>query len=143
MDMFRRGMLQQTLGIAGIALVPFSSAETLERLARALTKPVTLDETALLVLEKRVQDCWRFRPDIVGIISSNLLQVVLEHLQQITVFLAGSLFPSTRTRLCALACELAQIAGWTLYEMRAFSQAQAYYEMALVAAHEAENPCFR
>jgi hypothetical protein len=110
-------------------LVPCSPTETLERLSRALAKPSPLDETTLLALEKRVQDCWHFRPDILGIISSNLLQVVLEHLQQVSTFLAGALLPSIRTRLCALACELAQIAGWTLYEMRSFLQAQAYYEL--------------
>jgi len=117
-----------------------SPSETLERLAHVLTKPAQLDDATLLALEKLAGDCWRFRPDILGILSPDLLQFVLRHLQQVTVLLSGSLLTSARVRLCAIASELTQIAGWTLYEMQAFAQAQAYYEMALIAAREAENP---
>lgn len=117
-----------------------SPSETLERLAHVLAKPARLDDTTLVALEKLAGDCWRFRPDILGVLSPDLLQFVLRHLQQVTVLLSGSLLTSTRVRLCAIASELTQIAGWTLYEMQAFAQAQAYYEMALVAAREAENP---
>lgn len=117
-----------------------SLIEPLERLGHALERPTQLDDTALLALETLVKDCWRFRPDIVGMISPHMLQLVLGHLRHVTVFLSGSLLASTRIRLCALASELTQIAGWTLYEMRAFSQAQAYYEMAITAAREAKNP---
>jgi DNA-binding SARP family transcriptional activator len=117
-----------------------SPSETLERLSHVLAKPAQLDDAVLLALEKLAGDCWRFRPDILGMLSPDLLQFVLRHLQQVTVLLSGSLLTSTRIRLCAIASELTQIAGWTLYEMQAFAQAQAYYEMALVAAREAENP---
>ena len=138
MDTSRRALLHNALGMAGTAFLP-SAAALLDRLSYVLAKPSTLDETTLLALEQRVQDCWRIRPDIAGIVSPHLLKTVLEHLQHVASLLAGSLPPSTRIRLCALVCQLTQIAGWTLYEMRAFSQAQAYYEVALRAAHEAES----
>lgn len=137
--------LQQTYDLTNTntILTPpfaFSSIEILERLAQALARPTQIDEATLLGLEQAVKDCWRFRPDILGMISPDFLQVPLDHLQKVTVLLSGSLLPSTRVRLCAIACELTQIIAWTLYEMRMFSQAQAYYEMALVAARETGDP---
>ncbi len=134
---------QQTSDVAGTTFVSsllFSSTEVLERLARVLVKSTHIDETTLFVLEQRVRECWRFRPDILGMISPDLVHILLKYLQEVTTLLAGSLLPSIRIRLCALTCELTQIIGWTLYEMRAFSQAQMYYEMALLAAREAGNP---
>jgi DNA-binding SARP family transcriptional activator len=144
MDTGRRRFLREVLGITTVALAtgadPLLRDDLPERLSRALAKPSIIDEAFLSQLEGQVKDCWRLRPDIIGVVSSDLLSYILHRLNNVTALLQNSLFPSTRLRLCSLAGELTQIIGWTYYEMHDFKRAEGYYKLSIIAAQEAENP---
>ncbi len=143
MDQLRRQMLQHTLGITSAALVTSASAwlhtDMVERLARALSKPSTIDETTLRYLESRTHSYWQDR-NSAALASADLLSYVVEHLQKVIVLLEGSLLPTIRTRICSIVGATAMLVGALLYDISYYAEAREFYSAAIKAAQEAMNP---
>ena len=143
MDQLRRQLVGQVLTGTGATILaashPVLSAELAERLTRALNKPSSLDEKTLLYLQKRIDTYWQDR-NTVALPSYNLLPYVLEDLQKLTMLFEGSLLPTVRTHLCTLAATAAMLIGELYYDMRKYTRARTFQELAITAAHEANNP---
>ena len=136
LDKLRRQILTTT----GTTLITPSNIifdlSLLERFSHALSRPSSIDETTLKYLETKTADYWRdFNHD--ALTTHYLLGYVTEHFQRILLVLEGSLLPTSRIRLCAMASEAALLIGSLLFELRAYERAQAYYREAIRAAHEA------
>lgn len=65
MNSLRRYLVQQTLSLTGAAFVPTRQTPhaqlLLERLSRALAKPLSLDEKTITYLEERTSSYWQDR----------------------------------------------------------------------------------
>ncbi len=110
-----------------------------DRLANALKSPSAIDIATLDHLETLTRKTWQFLPEIAGIVSTNLLNYMLEHLQSTVTLLEGALMPTIRIRLCSIASEQALIIGVMLYAMRRYAEAQTYYNASVRSAKEAGN----
>jgi tetratricopeptide (TPR) repeat protein/transcriptional regulator with XRE-family HTH domain len=140
LDRSRRHFLGQVVATTGIVLratpQELLNPQPWERLAAALAKPSTIDETALSELKAITKSYWQLRTIIA---SPDLLNGVLGHLQTVTELLPGSLLPSTRTLLCTIAGETAQIAGQIYFDIHNYETALVYYNVSIDAAQEANN----
>lgn len=152
MKQLRRQFLEQAIKGAGAAILvsqPGASLVTptnsllnpdiVGRLARALVKPSTVDETTLRYLEYRTDSYWQDRNGA-ALAPSDLLSYVSEHLQKVIVFLEGSLFPTVRARVCSIAGATAMLVGTLLYDMSYYTVARDFLGTAIAAAQEAMNP---
>lgn len=141
-DQLRRQIIQQTLRGTGVAVLASHhtaiSSDIVERLTQALTRPSTIDEKTLHYLERRIEAYWQDRNDV-ALPVWDLLPYVIEDLQKITVLLEGSLRPRVRTHLCSIAGATAMLIGELHYDMRNYAQARSFQELAITAAHEANN----
>src|SRR6266566_2629837 len=80
------------------------NADELERLIRTLTKPSSIDAETLRALKSTTENCWRLR--VRGSIASpDLLKAVSGQYRVVAQLLQGSLLPTSRTLLCAVASE--------------------------------------
>ena len=139
--MLRRHFIQQALGLGGAtsvlssdeALIPF-----LERFSWALIKSSSVDETMLQYLETQTRRYWQDRQSA-SVASCDVLGYAWDHLQKITTLLEGSLFPSARLHLCALASKTAQLAGELLLDTGSYTQAKELHKAAIRAAQEAQS----
>lgn len=141
MNPSRRKLLQQTPGLVGTALMAsheLLDPSLLERLARVLTKPSSIDEKTLIYFETCTANYYRDR-HTATLASHHLLGYVLEHLQRLTTLLEEPLYPAIRLRLCSIAGEVAMLAGELLFDMRDYSHARDLHQLATVAAREANN----
>jgi DNA-binding SARP family transcriptional activator len=142
MDQLRRQILQQALKGTGVVFLASHDltlgSEIAERLAKALAKPSHIDEKTLLYLEKRIDHYWQDRNDV-ALPAWDLLPYVLEDLQRVTKLLEGSLRPTSRTHLCSMAGSAAMLIGELYYDMRNYAQSRNFQEIAITAAHEANN----
>ncbi|HEU5382853.1 MAG TPA: BTAD domain-containing putative transcriptional regulator [Ktedonobacteraceae bacterium] len=143
MDIARRRMLQQALGVTSAALATPVNAlchpEIVERLSRALAKPSTIDEPTLRYLAYRTESYWQDR-NSAALASSDLLSYVVEHLQKVLVLLEGPLLPAIRTRICGIIGTTAMLVGALLYDMSYYAEAREFYRAAIKAAQEEINP---
>ena len=137
----RRELLYQASGFMSGALIAPDVLEQvlLDRLTRVLSKPSSIDETTLSYLENRTASYWRDRHSA-ALASCDLVSYVIEHLQKVIVLLEGSLLPTTRMQLCALASGIAQLVGELFLDMAYYAQARKFHEAAIIAAQEACNP---
>jgi tetratricopeptide (TPR) repeat protein/transcriptional regulator with XRE-family HTH domain len=139
-DRSRRNFMRGVLGVTGTALVmnpqEFFSPQPWERLAMALAKPSTIDDTALGELETINKSYWRLRTTTA---SPDLLNGVLGHLETVTELLQGSLSSPIRSHICTIAGETSQIAGQIYFDMHDYNTALVYYNVSLDAAQEANN----
>ncbi len=139
----RRDFLYNSLGIVGGALVTptqtLLNTEPWERFSRALKRPSTIDETTLHHLETLAQGSWQLIPDVTGVVSSDLRGYTIEHLQNVTELLEGSLSESSRKRLSSVGGEFSMIAASMSSNLREFTKAQAFYKASINAAREAGN----
>ncbi|HEU5380332.1 MAG TPA: tetratricopeptide repeat protein [Ktedonobacteraceae bacterium] len=142
MDKLRRQIVGQAIKGAGSAIVMLHGSalgsELAERLATALAKPSHIDERTLLYLEKRIECYWQDRYDG-ALLVEDLLSYILADLQKVTTLLEGSLLPTVRTHVCSIAGTAAMLVGELYYDMRKYAQARTFQELAIAAAHEAEN----
>jgi hypothetical protein len=142
MDQLRRQILQQALKGTGVVFLASHDltlgSEIAERLTKALAKPSHIDEKTLLYLEKRIDQYWQDRNDV-ALPAWDLLLYVLEDLQRVTKLLEGSLRPTARTHLCSIAGAAAMLIGELYYDMRNYAQSRTFQELAITAAHEANN----
>src|SRR5258706_3150675 len=115
------------------------NADNLEQLAKTLSRPSSIDREILRGLKRTTENYWRLR--LHGDITSpDLLDAVLGHYRIATQLLQGSLLPTTRTLLCAIASETALLAGMLLStDMHEHDQGQFYFQTALIVAQQANN----
>ncbi len=144
-DLNRRKALQEIGKLVGTASALFTTphmfldADELERLIRTLTKPSSIDAETLRALKSTTENCWRLR--VRGSIASpDLLKAVSGQYRVVAQLLQGSLLPTSRTLLCAVASELALLEGMLLaVDMYQHDRAQSYYQTALLVAQQANN----
>ncbi len=139
-DTSLRSLSSSPSQLIGATLIePFVTFNTLllERLSYALARPSSVDETTPGYLETRTQHYWRDRQSAV-IASCDLLSHVWDHLGKITVLLEGSLLPTIRIRLCALADEAACIEGQHYPLDETF---QVHFDHSLLRSYQ--GACFR
>src|SRR5205807_3625605 len=113
--------------------------EAWERFSKALKQPSTIDETTLSHLEVLKQNSWQLIPDITGIVSNELRSYTVNHLLNVTELLEGSLTDATRKRLTSIGGEFSMIAASMSANLRDFNRAQAYYNVSIEAAREAND----
>jgi tetratricopeptide (TPR) repeat protein len=136
MDKKRRELLH-LLSVAGAALfLPFPDLDW-EKIEGALVKPSHLDEQVLGDLENICTYYW----SLYKASSSKriVLDGVLGQLKTFTGLLKDSHPTSLHTRLCALACDLSQLAGEIFFDSNEYDSAQSCYLFAASAAKEAKN----
>jgi transcriptional regulator with XRE-family HTH domain len=109
-----------------------------DRFNRALKKPSTIDTVTLNERKATAQSYRRFYEGG-SVASPYLLEATTGHFKLVVQFLQGSLLPSTRSALSAIASETAQLAGRLSADVHLYDQAQAHYNLALVTAQEANN----
>ncbi len=115
------------------------NADELERLVRTLTNPSSIDMTMLRGLKSTVENYWRLRVHG-GIVPADLLDAVLGEYRIVAQLLQGSLLPTTRTFLCAIAGELDILAGMiSSTDMNQHDEGDSYYKTALMVAQQANN----
>ena len=142
MDRLRRQLLQGILRVTGASVIaPYSTllnSDSVERLSRALTRPASLDKQTLHYLERRIGNYWQDRNDVI-LPAQDLLPYVIEDLHKVTALLEGSLLPTVRVHLCSLAGEASMLVGELYYDMSNYAQARVFHDVAIIAAHEANN----
>ncbi len=113
-------------------------AELVERFSSALHKPSTLDAVTLGGLKATTQS---YRRLFAGgsVPSPYLLEAAAGHFKLIVQFLKGSLLPTTRTALSAIAGDTAQFVGRLSVDMHLYEQAESYLDLALAIGQEANN----
>ncbi|MCX9190637.1 hypothetical protein C3Y87_04260 [Carbonactinospora thermoautotrophica] len=71
--------------------------------------------------------------------GSDLCTPIARHVRRAFALLKGSCPPGLARRLHSAVAELAQLGGWLSYDAGRYRDAWRYYDMALYAAHAAEN----
>jgi transcriptional regulator with XRE-family HTH domain/tetratricopeptide (TPR) repeat protein len=138
----RHEFLDKAVFLSGAALFTrpddLLHAELVDRFSSALQKPSSLDAETLHLFKTTTRGYWQLL--VRGLFACPcLLEVTLEHLKMVVHLLKGTLLPSTRSALSAIASETAQLAGRLSGIMHLYEQAQGYYNLALVTAQEANN----
>jgi transcriptional regulator with XRE-family HTH domain len=133
--------LLQLLKIAGITIGGFQllDLDQFERLAGALKKPSRIDTKTLNGLKNTTANYWQVR--LYGSVASpDLLNATKEHHRIVIQLLQGSLFPTIRASLSAVASETALLAGMLLAtDMHQPAEAKSYYTSAFEVAQQASN----
>lgn len=107
-------------------------------LSRAFERPINIGEQEISYFEQQTRLFWHVREESI-LPSSRLYAHVIRHLEDITTFLARSLSPNTRFRVCDIVCRTVLLAGILLYDMGHYEQARKHYLVAFQAAAEANN----
>lgn len=136
--------LREWLAVTGITiasspLINPEQLEQLERLAGSFKKPSRMDTKTLSGLKMVATNYWQLR--VHGSIASpDLLSLAKEHYRVVTQLLQGSLFPTTRASLCAVASETALLVGMLLStDMHKYDEAWSHYSTALAMVEQANN----
>jgi tetratricopeptide (TPR) repeat protein/transcriptional regulator with XRE-family HTH domain len=135
----RRQALQDILGLACTALTlsPYTllSPERGERLTQAVIAPSRVDADVVSDLACITERYWRLCANS----SLDLLSGISGHFSTSIQLLKDSHPTPIYRQLCSLAGENAQILGKTLFDMREYTLAWAYYVYSVKAAQEAHN----
>jgi transcriptional regulator with XRE-family HTH domain len=137
----RRQVLRGAIVVGGGFLsLTRGQPDSLERLNRAFTGSPVVDETTLDYLDRRVSAYWQ--DYYVGKAPAPLLlPYALEDLDRVTTLLEGSLVPSVRVRLSALAGRAATMTGALHWDMGAYGKARDFMQTAVIAAREGRDQC--
>jgi transcriptional regulator with XRE-family HTH domain/predicted negative regulator of RcsB-dependent stress response len=140
-QMKRRELIKRigyTTGALLISPQVVLNSDDLERLSKVLMNPSIIDSETILGLKKTTENYWQLR--IRGSVTSpTLLTTAIEHLEVIKRLLQGSLLPTMRTQLCAIASETMQLTGRLLVDKRKYDAAQTDYKEALYIAQQSNN----
>jgi tetratricopeptide (TPR) repeat protein len=109
--------------------------EERQRVARVLDEPNRLDEATLAHSEEIVRRCRR-QGDVLG--PGMVLQTVLAQRHLMGTVAKGAPH-DLKPRALSVYAELSQLAGWLLFNLGDYRNAQFYYDDARTAAHDAEN----
>lgn len=135
----RRQILQGILATACTTLTlspyKFLQPEREERLLASVNNSLYFNDAVLEDFSEITQRYWKLSANA----SRQLLNGLLGLFQDITQILSTVQTPASTERLYALASEVAQLIGKTLFDLRDYSLASSYYGFALKAALEAHN----
>ncbi|QBD81145.1 XRE family transcriptional regulator [Ktedonosporobacter rubrisoli] len=145
MDPARRNILMKTVTaaavFAGEQLAAPSAQELVERLSRIFgsAPPHLIDKQSVEYLQLRLERSWadqraRHLP------PQALLRYLLKDLSELTNLLERSLPLSLRPRIVTITGATALLAGILSYEAWNDAQSQSFYQIAINAARETENP---
>ncbi|QBD75798.1 hypothetical protein EPA93_07170 [Ktedonosporobacter rubrisoli] len=137
MDRLRRSMLQLLIG-AGSSIALPELSDTWERLAYALHNPYRIDETAMTKMEQLTNLYWELYRGAIAKID--LLSGLQGHLSTVAKLLHVSQPTPLLHRLAKVASNTAQIIGEIYLDTEDTEQAVKYYQFAIEAAKEANNP---
>ncbi|HEV2654670.1 MAG TPA: hypothetical protein VGT82_06915, partial [Ktedonobacteraceae bacterium] len=124
---------------ASLATPELFGTETLREFARILSKPSTLEEQQLSILEEKTAKLWKYRDDNI-LLPQELYLVADRHFQQMIHLLDGSLLPDIRTRLLAIASKTVTLNGAILYDLGMYEQSREHHRLAIQAAAQATQP---
>lgn len=138
----RRGMsrrealskLSTALALAAVG-PSLPTKDEIDRFANVLSRPSQTDDATLDHTETIILSCRR-QGDVLG--PEIALQTALAQ-RQVTAALLPETPGLLRRRAMSLYAELTQLAGWSLFNLGRYQDAQRYYDEARVLAHEAEN----
>jgi transcriptional regulator with XRE-family HTH domain len=114
--------------------------DILERLARALTRPGTVDEALVREMEARSAGFYLLE-EIVP--AQAILKVLIAHLREVSTLLAGASagpHDELRRRLIVAAGESSLLAGWSAAALGDSGAARNLYDTAIKASDEARDP---
>ncbi len=134
----RREMLALASQLSATAAL--AQSEVWERLAYALTNPSAMNEPTIREMEARSAGFHRLE-EIVS--APALLKGVTVHLREVSTLLNGSAATSEgdlRRRLIVVAGESSVLAGWLASDIGDSATARNYYDTAMKAAAEANDP---
>ena len=134
----RREMLALAAQLGATAAL--AQSEVWERLAYALTNPSAMDEATIREMEARSAGFHRLE-EIVS--APALLKGVTVHLREVSTLLNGSAGTSEdnlRRRLIVVAGESSVLAGWLASDIGDSTTARNFYDTAMKAAIEADDP---
>ena len=134
----RRDMLALTAQLGATAALAHSGVW--ERLAYALTNPSAMNEATINELEARTAGFHRLEESVSAPV---LLKGVMAHLREVSALLNGSASGSEGDlcrRLIVVAGESSVLAGWLASDVGDSATARNFYETAMKAAAEADDP---
>ncbi|GIH77166.1 hypothetical protein Plo01_35950 [Planobispora longispora] len=134
----RREMLAMVAKVGASAAV--IQTEAWERVAHALSKPSSLDESIVREMEARSAGFHRLEEIIPAAVLFKGLTVHLRELGTLLSGIPANASDELRTRFVAVAGESSVLAGWAASDMGNAAAARNYYETAERAAKEAEDP---
>jgi hypothetical protein len=130
----KRRLFIVTPAILGGSALASQAVEPWERLLSILTRPSTIDEAGLAVLEARTAALHQLETTVP---ARQLFRHVNDHLNALTDILSGSLPPDVRRRLIVAVGETAVLGGWMAWDQGDQARAERVYRVALAAAREA------
>jgi transcriptional regulator with XRE-family HTH domain len=114
--------------------------EVWERLADALTRPGSLNETVVRELEARSAGFYLLEEIIP---AQDVLKVLTAHIREVSTLLSGrpgDPDDELRRRLIVAAGESSLLAGWSASALGDSAAARNFYDTAITAAGEARDP---
>jgi tetratricopeptide (TPR) repeat protein len=141
LDNLRRTILQQLLTSTNTLIVvpreELLNIDAWERLALALKAPSRVDSATTTHLEQLTNTYWDLYRSAIA--KGDLLSSVSGHLVTLTQLLRTSQPLAIQSRLCSAASNTCQIIGEIYFDMNNVTTAEAYYNLAIEAAHEVDN----
>jgi len=134
----RREMLSLAAKLSATAAL--AQSDVWERLAYALTNPSAMNESIVREMEARSAGFHRLE-EIVS--APALLKGLTVHLREVSTLLNGTASDpkdELRKRLIVVAGESSVLAGWAASDMGDSATARNYYDTAMKAAKEADDP---
>ena len=140
-DNLRRKLLQQLLSATSttsfISQNDLINPDSWERLSLALNNPYRIDNATVTHLEGITHAYWDLYRSAIA--KVDLLNGVSGHLLTITQLLRASQPLAMQSRLSCIASNTSQILGEIYFDMNKLEKANAYYTLAIEAAHEVDN----
>ena len=136
--MKRRDLLALTAQLSAGAAIGQSGVW--ERLAYALTRPGTLDETVVRELEAR--SCGFYLLEEI-VPAQAVLKMLTAHLREVSTLIGGRAADpddELRRRLVVAAGESSLLAGWSASALGDSAAARSFYDTAITAAGGARDP---
>lgn len=134
----RREMLSLAATLGGAAAI--AQSEVWERLAYALTNPSAMNETLIRQMEARSAGFHQLE-EIAS--AQAVLKVLMVHLREVSTLLnarGGDPKDDLRRRLIIVAGESSLLAGWSASALGDSGAARNFYDTAVKAAEEANDP---
>lgn len=132
----REALSKLSTALAVAAVGPaLADLDEVDRLGAVLGESAAVDAAALDHTQALVLACRR-QGDVLG--PQVALQTVLAQRQMIAGMLKGTHGP-LRERVLSLYAEVTQLAGWSLFNLGRYEDADRWYHQARVLAHEAED----
>jgi transcriptional regulator with XRE-family HTH domain len=132
----KRGDMLALAAQLGTATVG-APGDTWERLAQALTRPGTVDESVVRQMEARSAGFYLLEEIIP---APAVLKALTVHLREVTTLLNGRPGDDLRRRLIVAAGESSLLAGWSASALEESGTARNFYDTAVTAATQARDP---